>query len=166
MIGKFEMNMHHFYVIKNKTLTFVTETLNKMIRILINDHIIDYTKTSSERFEIILPLNPSSWDIAKNRVKKLIKRKIIGSEIDVIFDIIHLKEGSITNLRYRFFIINCFSNCFINIVNAYYNDNDTNVYKPYKLRLFFEKLWKIFQKRNESDFIILEHISNLVYSLI
>ena len=40
MIGKFQMNLDDFYSIKQANIHFVTECINRMIRILIGDHVI------------------------------------------------------------------------------------------------------------------------------
>jgi len=72
----------------------------------------------------LLPFNPSTFDAAQRRVKGLIKNRVVGCEVDVIFDILHLKEVAMTNLRYKYFIINCLQKCFINISNAYFSESN------------------------------------------
>jgi len=70
-------------------------------------------------------------------------------------------------MRYRYFLINCLLKCFVNIANAYYNDSDSNCYRPNRLKLFFEKIWKVFlNHRKQEDFLILKGLSNLILLLI
>lgn len=112
-----------------------------------------------ETFDVIQPLNPSV-----QHKMELIKSNQIPREEEHHFQF--EKNGEENELRYRYFNLVTFLQCFINISNVFFSEYGKNIYSPYKIRILYEKLWKIFFNRKADEELLLQQQSKLVMDLI
>ena len=79
LIDKFKINNHAFNKFISYNSYFVTEVINKLIRILIGEYTIVFSE-KKKTYDVILPLNPSIWNLAEEKIKKLQRKQIVNSE--------------------------------------------------------------------------------------
>lgn len=79
LIDKFEIRNTEFNKFISYNVYFVTEVINKLIRILIGEYTIIFSE-KKKTYDVILPLNPSIWNLAEEKIKRLERKQIVNSE--------------------------------------------------------------------------------------